>query len=73
MKLKVQRKLEEEGLFGFEIKLSNEQICSALKFWGYVDNFKEFGDGLASFPKEIQHKVTYADCEVHKDLHHETS
>ena len=59
IKLKVKREPDDDGLYQFEIKVSNEQTCSALNFWGYADNFKEFGERLARFPKEIQDKVTY--------------
>jgi len=59
IKIKVIREPDDDGTFKFEINLANEETSTSLQFWGYGDNFKEFGDRLTDFPKTIKDNVTY--------------
>lgn len=59
IKIIVIREPDDDGLFEFEIKLTNGKTSTSLKFWGYWDNFKEFGDRLTEFPKTIKDNVIY--------------
>jgi hypothetical protein len=57
--LNVLSEADDDGLFQFEINISNGRTSAALEFWGYADNFAQFGSGLTDFPKTIRDKVTY--------------
>jgi hypothetical protein len=59
IKIKVIREPDDDGLFEFEINLSNGHSSTSLVFWGYGDNFKEFGDQLNDFPKGTNETVTF--------------
>jgi hypothetical protein len=59
IKVKVLTEPDDDGLFQFEIGLSNGQSSTSLAFWGYGDNFKEFGERLIEFPQGIHDKVIY--------------
>lgn len=59
IKIKVIREPDDGGLFQLEINLSNGHSSTSLAFWGYGDTFKEFGDRLTHFPKEIKDTVSY--------------
>lgn len=50
---------DEDGVFQFEINISNGQSSAKIEFWAYANNFVQFGSGLSDFPKTIQDKVTY--------------
>lgn len=43
----------------FEIYFSNSSCASTLDFYGYANEFKEFGQKLTDFPKSVSDKVTY--------------
>jgi hypothetical protein len=50
---------DDDGLYKYRISLSNEETFTSLDFWGYADNFRDFGNKLLAFPKNVKDIVTY--------------
>jgi hypothetical protein len=48
-----------DGLLHFQISLSNGDAAATLDFYGYDDEFIEFGEQLRNFPQLIDSTVTY--------------
>jgi hypothetical protein len=59
IKIKVIREPDDDGLYKFNIRVSNADTFSSLDFWGYGDNFKDFGEQLDNFPKGLKDIVIY--------------
>lgn len=59
IKIKVISEPDDDGLYKYQINLSNADTSATLDFWGYADNFREFGEGLVNFPKSYKDIVTY--------------
>jgi hypothetical protein len=59
IKIKVISEPDDDGLYKYQINLSNGDTFTSLEFWGYSDNFKEFGEGLLNFPNGPKDIVTY--------------
>lgn len=59
IKIKIIREPDDDGLYKYNIGLSNTDTFSSLDFWGYADDFKNFGEQLADFPKGLKDIVTY--------------
>jgi len=59
IKLKVIREPDDDGLYKYKISLSNGDTFASLDFWGYADDFKEFGESLMNFPNGVKDVVTY--------------
>ncbi|MBZ0245080.1 MAG: hypothetical protein K8H85_03950 [Cyclobacteriaceae bacterium] len=59
IKIKVIREPDDDGLFEFEISLSNGDTSTNLEIWGYSDDFKEFGKKLIEFPKGLKDVVSF--------------
>jgi hypothetical protein len=50
--------IDEEDI-QFKINLSNNDCSTTLIFYGYVEEFKEFGQKLLDFPKSITDTVSF--------------
>jgi hypothetical protein len=59
IKIKVIREPDDDGLYKYQINLSNGHTFASLDFYGYGDNFKQFGEGLLNFPKGTKDIVAY--------------
>lgn len=49
----------EDDLVKFLIYFSSGNNSISLEFYGYADEFKEFGEGLMNFPRSITDSVRY--------------
>jgi hypothetical protein len=67
IKIKVIREPDDDGLYKFQISLSNGDTFASLDFWEYGDNFEEFGGQLIDFPKGLKDVVTYDVGEERKE------
>src|SRR5690606_20924468 len=65
MKLKQKVKIstlaidEGDDTIHYQLEVTNGINSTTQDFYGYADNFKEFANGLLSFPKNITDKVKY--------------
>lgn len=59
IKIKVISEPDDDGLYKYQISLSNGNASTSLEFWGYEDNFRGFGAGLIDFPSAPADIVTY--------------
>ena len=50
---------EGDDTIQFQIEATNGISSTSIDIYGYADNFKEFANGLLSFPKTINDKVKY--------------
>jgi hypothetical protein len=57
--LKVIREPDDDGLYQYEVTLSNGKTFGSLMFYEYADCFKQFGQSLTQFPKTSKDVVTY--------------
>lgn len=65
MKLKQEIKIstlaidEGDNTIHYQLEVTNGINSTTQDFYGYADNFKEFANGLLSFPKAVTDKVKY--------------
>jgi len=57
--IKVIREPDDDGLFKYNIRLSNGDTISSLDFWGYCDDFMDFARQLIDFPKGLKRRCDF--------------